>query len=91
MEESILILVILFFISLMFPISLCISEIEIDPAVVAQLASMGFAYEGCKKAVYHTKNSGVEQAMNWVMEHMGDPGGGNVVKWNTWGIQVGEI
>ncbi|KAL5014809.1 hypothetical protein ScPMuIL_009079 [Solemya velum] len=47
-------------------------EVQIDMAVVSQLADMGFAVEGCKKAVYHTNNSGVEAAMNWVMEHMGD-------------------
>ena len=39
-----------------------------------QLVSMGFDMEGCKKAVYHTHNQGVEPAMNWVLEHMGDPG-----------------
>ncbi len=42
--------------------------------VVFQLVDMGFAVEGCKKAVFHTNNTGVEPAMNWVMEHMGDPG-----------------
>ena len=47
---------------------------QIDEAVVAQLVDMGFAVEGCKKAVFHTNNTGVEPAMNWVMEHMGDPG-----------------
>jgi len=47
-------------------------EIQIDVAIVSQLSEMGFAYEGCRKAVYHTKNTGVEPAMNWVMEHMGD-------------------
>lgn len=48
-------------------------EVKIDEAVVAQLTEMGFAPEGCKKAVYHTRNEGIEPAMNWVMEHMGDP------------------
>ena len=67
--------------------------VEIDEGVVMQLASMGFDLEGCKKAVFNTKNqgshtlthtltltpnththSGVEAAMNWVLEHMGDPG-----------------
>ena len=47
---------------------------HIDEALVAQVADMGFALEGCRKAVYHTKNSGLEAAMNWVMEHMEDPG-----------------
>jgi hypothetical protein len=35
---------------------------------------MGFNIEGCKRAVYNTNNSGVEAAMNWVMEHMEDAG-----------------
>ena len=34
---------------------------------------MGFSLEGCKKAAFHTKNAGVEAAMNWVLEHCGDP------------------
>ena len=34
---------------------------------------MGFSRNGCTRALYETKNSGVEAAMNWVMEHMGDP------------------
>jgi ubiquitin carboxyl-terminal hydrolase 5/13 len=33
---------------------------------------MGFSRNGCSRALYETKNSGVEAAMNWVMEHMGD-------------------
>ena len=43
-----------------------------DQAIVNQLVDMGFGLEGCKKAVFHTKNAGAEAAMNWVMEHMGD-------------------
>jgi ubiquitin carboxyl-terminal hydrolase 5/13 len=35
---------------------------------------MGFPIEACKKAVFNTNNSGLESAMNWVMEHMEDPG-----------------
>ncbi|XP_053379534.1 ubiquitin carboxyl-terminal hydrolase 5-like [Mercenaria mercenaria] len=49
------------------------SQVQIDEATVSQLVDMGFPIEGCKKAVYHTGNSGVEPAMNWVMEHMEDP------------------
>ena len=33
-------------------------QIQIDDSVVAQLVSMGFDKEGCRKAVYHTKNQG---------------------------------
>lgn len=43
-----------------------------DSSIVAQLAEMGFPIEGCKKAVYHTNNSGAEAAMIYVMEHMED-------------------
>ena len=47
-------------------------EVQIDESTVQQLAEMGFNIEGCKRAVYNTNNSGVEAAMNWVMEHMED-------------------
>lgn len=49
-------------------------EIQIDDGLVGQLMDMGFAREGCRKAVYHTKNSGIEAAVAWVMEHAADPG-----------------
>jgi ubiquitin carboxyl-terminal hydrolase 5/13 len=48
-------------------------KIEINEDFVSQLVNMGFPRERCIKAVYNTKNSGVEQAMNWIMEHMDDP------------------
>ena len=51
-----------------------VTEFVFNEAIVSQLAEMGFALEGCKRAVFHTKNSGVEQAMEWVMQHMADPG-----------------
>ena len=47
---------------------------QLDEGIVAQLTDMGFPLEGCKKAVFHTKNAGAEAAMNWVMEHMEDAG-----------------
>lgn len=50
-----------------------VAEIQIDDSIVMQLVSMGFDKEGCRKAVYHTNNQGIEPAMNWVLEHMGDP------------------
>lgn len=43
-----------------------------DSSIVDQLAEMGFPVEGCKKAVFHTNNSGAEAAMIYVMEHMED-------------------
>ena len=32
--------------------------VEIDEEVLSQLAGMGFDIEGCKRAIYHTKNQG---------------------------------
>ena len=48
------------------------AEVQIDESVVNQLVEMGFGKEGCRRAVATTNNSGVEAAMAWVMEHMGD-------------------
>lgn len=47
---------------------------EICEATVSQLVDMGFPTDACRRAVFHTKNTGVEAAMNWVMEHIDDPG-----------------
>lgn len=46
--------------------------VELDEAVVSNLCDMGFPVEACKKAVYYTRNSGLEAATNWVMQHIGD-------------------
>lgn len=54
--------------------ALPILPVELNEEIIMQLVLMGFDVEGCKKAVYHTQNQGVEPAMNWVLEHMGDPG-----------------
>ena len=43
------------------------------PQIIQQLSVMGFSTEACKKAVFNTKNAGVEAAMNWMMEHLEDP------------------
>uniref|UniRef100_A0A336MN68 Ubiquitin carboxyl-terminal hydrolase n=1 Tax=Culicoides sonorensis TaxID=179676 RepID=A0A336MN68_CULSO len=43
-----------------------------DPAVLSALVDMGFPIEACKKAIYFTKNSGLEAATQWMMEHMAD-------------------
>lgn len=47
-------------------------SVEIDEAVVGQLVEMGFPESACRRAVYSTANSGLENALNWVMEHMTD-------------------
>ncbi|XP_037094382.1 ubiquitin carboxyl-terminal hydrolase 5-like [Pollicipes pollicipes] len=51
---------------------LAAAEPQLDAAVLAQLADMGFPTEACRRALYNTQNSGVETAMNWIMEHMTD-------------------
>jgi len=43
-----------------------------DEAVMSELLTMGFPPEACKRACYHTKNSGLEAASNWLMEHIAD-------------------
>jgi ubiquitin carboxyl-terminal hydrolase 5/13 len=49
------------------------ATIHENPAVVSQLVEMGFPPDGCRRAVHLTQNAGLEAAMAWVMEHMGDP------------------
>jgi ubiquitin carboxyl-terminal hydrolase 5/13 len=46
---------------------------EPDAAIVAQLVSMGFSENGCKRAALAVNNSDAEAAMNWVFAHMEDP------------------
>jgi len=46
----------------------------VDEAVVSQLTEMGFPRNACIKGVHFTNNTGIEAAMNWVMEHMNDFG-----------------
>jgi len=48
------------------------APVVLDQGLVNQLAEMGFPFEGCRRAVYYTKSSGVEAAMAWVMDHMAD-------------------
>eukprot|EP00058_Branchiostoma_floridae_P015769 XP_002601257.1 hypothetical protein BRAFLDRAFT_95034 [Branchiostoma floridae] len=50
------------------------AEPEIDEETVIQLSEMGFPTEACRKAVYYTSNCGAEAAMDWIMQHMDDPG-----------------
>lgn len=41
--------------------------------IVQQLVSMGFQNLHCQKAAINTSNTGVEEAMNWLLNHMDDP------------------
>lgn len=45
-----------------------------DENIVTQLVSMGFNNLHCQKAAINTSNAGVEEAMNWLLSHMDDPG-----------------
>ena len=42
--------------------------------IVSQLLCMGFSQTLCEKAAINTSNVGVEEAMNWLLAHMDDPG-----------------
>lgn len=37
-----------------------------------QLCSMGFSAAAARRAAYMTSNAGIEQASNWLMEHLND-------------------
>ncbi len=43
-----------------------------DESIVEQLVSMGFGVNGCRRAALAVCNAGVDQAINWVFEHMED-------------------
>lgn len=49
--------------------------------IVSQLVAMGFNYLHCQKAAINTSNAGVEEAMNWLLSHMDDPGA--LIKFQT--------
>jgi len=50
-----------------------VRSFEFNASLLAQLTEMGFALDGCKRALYHTNNGDIETTMNWIMEHMSDP------------------
>uniref|UniRef100_A0A182W997 Ubiquitin carboxyl-terminal hydrolase n=1 Tax=Anopheles minimus TaxID=112268 RepID=A0A182W997_9DIPT len=43
-----------------------------DPEVMDQLLGMGFPPEACKRAIFFTKNTGIEPATQWMVEHIAD-------------------
>lgn len=45
---------------------------------LSQLESMGFPTIRCQKSLLATENGDVETAMNWLLEHMDDPGGTSI-------------
>jgi ubiquitin carboxyl-terminal hydrolase 5/13 len=50
------------------------AEPTFDQGSLDQLLAMGFPENRCKRAMMNTGNSGAEAAMNWLFEHMEDPG-----------------
>lgn len=44
-----------------------------NEGIVSQLVSMGFNHIHCQKAAINTSNTGVEEAMTWLLSHMDDP------------------
>lgn len=43
-----------------------------DENVLSELTQMGFPPEACKRAIFFTKNQGLNDASNWLMEHISD-------------------
>lgn len=50
------------------------NKLVANEEIVSQLVSMGFNHLHCQKAAINTSNVGVEEAMNWLLSHMDDPG-----------------
>lgn len=48
------------------------TPLQVDEGLVAQLTSMGFSENGCRRAAIATGNADPETAMNWIFEHMED-------------------
>ena len=44
----------------------------LNEQLISDLISFGFHPEACKKAVYFTKNSSLDSALQWLQEHSGD-------------------
>lgn len=47
---------------------------QFDAEAMIQLEDMGFPPVRCQKALLATGNSGAEAAMEWLFNHMEDPG-----------------
>lgn len=54
--------------------------ILVDESMVQQLMEMGFSKEGSQRAAYSTGSTSVENAMNWIVEHMADAGKNSLVE-----------
>ncbi|KAL9660412.1 hypothetical protein QQ045_025226 [Rhodiola kirilowii] len=49
------------------------TQVSASEEIVSQLESMGFSRLRCQKAAINTSNTGLEEAMNWLLSHMEDP------------------
>lgn len=47
-------------------------EFVFDENVMSELTQMGFPHEACKRAIFFTKNRGLNDATYWLMEHISD-------------------
>lgn len=45
---------------------------QFAPELLAPLVDQGFPVEAAKKAIYFTNGRGLEEASNWLMEHIAD-------------------
>lgn len=43
-----------------------------DENIMSELTNMGFPPEACKRAIFFTKNKSLNDATNWLMEHISD-------------------
>lgn len=43
-----------------------------DENIMSELTNMGFPPDACKRAMYFTKNKSLNDATNWLMEHISD-------------------
>ena len=55
--------------------ALAAAEVQYNAAAIGQLEGMGFPTIRCQKALLATGNADADTAMNWLFEHMDDPGG----------------
>jgi ubiquitin carboxyl-terminal hydrolase 5/13 len=44
-----------------------------DENIMSELTNMGFPPDACKRAIFSTKNRSLNDATNWLMEHISDP------------------
>ncbi|KAK9757184.1 hypothetical protein RND81_01G146500 [Saponaria officinalis] len=46
---------------------------EVNKRLLEQLEEMGFPFAGATRALYYSGNSGIEDAITWIVEHENDP------------------